>query len=90
MAINASKFIWFNGRFIPWEKATVHVMTHALHYGSSVGVRGRARLHRAEGRGDLPAQGAHAAAVRLRQGLSHPDPLSSPTTSTPPVATSLP
>lgn len=41
MAINASKFIWFNGRFIPWEKATIHVMTHALHYGSSVfeGVR---------------------------------------------------
>ena len=21
---------------VPWEKATVHVMTHALHYGSSV------------------------------------------------------
>ncbi len=41
MAINASKFIWFNGSFVPWEKATVHVMTHALHYGSSVfeGVR---------------------------------------------------
>ena len=41
MAINASKYIWFNGRFVPWEKATVHVMTHALHYGSSVfeGVR---------------------------------------------------
>jgi branched-chain amino acid aminotransferase len=41
MAINASKYIWFNGRFVPWEKATIHVMTHALHYGSSVfeGVR---------------------------------------------------
>jgi branched-chain amino acid aminotransferase len=25
-----------NGRMIPWEDATVHVMAHALHYGSSV------------------------------------------------------
>lgn len=33
--------IWFNGKIIPWEDATVHVMTHAIHYGSSVfeGVR---------------------------------------------------
>lgn len=36
MPINVSKSIWFNGEMIPWEKATVHVMTHALHYGSSV------------------------------------------------------
>ncbi len=28
--------IWFNGKFIPWKDATVHVMSHALHYGSSV------------------------------------------------------
>lgn len=28
--------IWFNGRTVPWASATVHVMTHALHYGSSV------------------------------------------------------
>ena len=25
-----------NGELMPWENATVHVMTHALHYGSSV------------------------------------------------------
>ena len=31
-----SRFIWFNGEMIPWEQATVHVLTHALHYGSSV------------------------------------------------------
>lgn len=29
-------FIWHNGRLVPWEQATVHVLTHALHYGSSV------------------------------------------------------
>ncbi|MFM7677837.1 MAG: branched-chain amino acid transaminase [Roseiflexaceae bacterium] len=28
--------IWFNGTLIPWSHAHVHVMTHALHYGSSV------------------------------------------------------
>jgi branched-chain amino acid aminotransferase len=31
-----AKLIWMNGRMIPWEQATVHVMSHALHYGSSV------------------------------------------------------
>ncbi|HWQ13647.1 MAG TPA: branched-chain amino acid transaminase [Roseiflexaceae bacterium] len=36
MPIAESKYIWFNGKLVPWEKATVHVMTHALHYGSSV------------------------------------------------------
>ena len=28
--------VWMNGRVIPWQDATVHLMTHALHYGSSV------------------------------------------------------
>src|ERR1700750_3332778 len=28
--------IWFNGKLVPWESATGHVSTHALHYGSSV------------------------------------------------------
>ena len=28
--------IWRNGEFIPWDEARVHVMTHALHYGTSV------------------------------------------------------
>jgi branched-chain amino acid aminotransferase len=36
MAIKPTKLIWHNGRLIPWEQATVHVLTHALHYGSSV------------------------------------------------------
>ncbi len=29
-------WIWHNGELVPWESATVHVLTHALHYGSSV------------------------------------------------------
>lgn len=36
MAINAPETIWHNGRLKPWQEATVHVMAHALHYGSSV------------------------------------------------------
>ncbi len=28
--------IWFDGKFIPWRDAKVHILTHALHYGSSV------------------------------------------------------
>ena len=36
MPIPATQYIWFNGKLVPWEKATVHVLAHALHYGSSV------------------------------------------------------
>ncbi len=36
MPIQASRFIWFNGKLVPWEDANVHVLSHALHYGSSV------------------------------------------------------
>ncbi|HMN43268.1 MAG TPA: branched-chain amino acid transaminase [Povalibacter sp.] len=41
MPIHAAKHIWYNGKLVPWEKATVHVLAHALHYGSTVfeGVR---------------------------------------------------
>ncbi len=36
MPITPTETIWFNGELVPWERATVHVMAHALHYGSSV------------------------------------------------------
>ncbi|RZJ39605.1 MAG: branched-chain amino acid aminotransferase, partial [Brevundimonas sp.] len=29
-------WIWVNGDFVPWREAKTHVLTHALHYGSSV------------------------------------------------------
>ena len=29
-------FIWFNGELRPWRDATVHVLTHAMHYASAV------------------------------------------------------
>jgi branched-chain amino acid aminotransferase len=28
--------IWMNGELVPWADAKVHVLTHALHYGSGV------------------------------------------------------
>ena len=29
-------FIWLDGRLMPWRDSRVHVLTHALHYGSAV------------------------------------------------------
>jgi branched-chain amino acid aminotransferase len=36
-----TSLIWRDGRLVPWESATIHVMSHVVHYGSSVfeGVR---------------------------------------------------
>jgi branched-chain amino acid aminotransferase len=34
MAIQPSEKIWKNGQLIPWKDATVHVLTHGLHYGT--------------------------------------------------------
>lgn len=36
MAIKQSQYIWFEGQFVPWGEAKVHVLSHAMHYGSSV------------------------------------------------------
>src|SRR6478736_2626189 len=36
MAIQKTDKIWHNGKLINWDDATVHVMSHVLHYGSSV------------------------------------------------------
>jgi branched-chain amino acid aminotransferase len=29
-------FIWMDGKLVPWREANVHILTHALHYGSAV------------------------------------------------------
>ncbi len=36
MAIQKTDKIWHNGKFIDWDDATLHVMSHVVHYGSSV------------------------------------------------------
>ena len=35
-------FIWWDGKLIPWREAELHVLSHGLHYGSSVFEGGRA------------------------------------------------
>ncbi len=35
MPINATNYIWMDGALRPWKDASIHVMTHALHYGTS-------------------------------------------------------
>jgi len=36
MSLKQTKNIWFNNKLIPWEDATIHVLSYALHYGSAV------------------------------------------------------
>ena len=47
MPIQTTSKIWHNGNLIPWENATLHVMSHVIHYGSSVfeGIRCYAQPH---------------------------------------------
>jgi branched-chain amino acid aminotransferase len=34
--VTNADLIWMNGEFVAWEDAKVHVLTHALHYGTGV------------------------------------------------------
>ncbi len=34
--MNTADLIWLNGEFVAWEDAKVHVLTHAMHYGTGV------------------------------------------------------
>jgi branched-chain amino acid aminotransferase len=36
MPIQPTQNVWHNGNLIPWDKANIHVMSHVVHYGSSV------------------------------------------------------
>jgi len=36
MPMQKAKSIWFNGKFVAWDDAQIHVMSHVVHYGSSV------------------------------------------------------
>ncbi len=35
MAVSGEK-IWIDGQFVDWADATVHILTHTLHYGLGV------------------------------------------------------
>lgn len=34
--VEKAKSIWLDGKFIPWEEARIHLLTHSLHYGLGV------------------------------------------------------
>jgi branched-chain amino acid aminotransferase len=34
--METAELIWHNGKFVPWEDAKVHVLSHGLHYGTGV------------------------------------------------------
>jgi branched-chain amino acid aminotransferase len=36
MPIQEAEVIWFDGRFVPWAEARIHVLSHVVSYGSSV------------------------------------------------------
>jgi branched-chain amino acid aminotransferase len=36
MGFTPTEFIWFNGKLVPWGEAKVHVLAHALQYGTGV------------------------------------------------------
>ncbi|MCS7169092.1 MAG: branched-chain amino acid transaminase [Candidatus Kapabacteria bacterium] len=35
MPLKPVRYIWMNGRFVRWEQARIHVLSHVVHYGSS-------------------------------------------------------
>ena len=36
--MQSTEKIWRNGSFVAWDDAQVHVLTHALHYGTAAGL----------------------------------------------------
>jgi branched-chain amino acid aminotransferase len=36
MAFSGTGTVWMNGKLVPWKDATIHVATHAVHYGTGV------------------------------------------------------
>ena len=36
MSLSKTEKIWHNGKFIHWDDAKIHVLSHVIHYGSGV------------------------------------------------------
>ncbi len=36
MKLEPVKYIWMNGRYVSWKDAKIHILTHALHYGTGI------------------------------------------------------
>src|SRR4030042_2211379 len=57
--VEKAKLIWLDGKFIPWDEARVHILTHTLHYGLGVCEALRAS----------PCQDGRTAIFRLREHI---------------------
>jgi branched-chain amino acid aminotransferase len=36
MPVKPTEWIWLNGEFVRWEDAKIHILSHVIHYGTSV------------------------------------------------------
>ena len=68
MSIQKTDKIWHNGKLINWDDATIHVMSHVIHYGSSV-FEGIRCYDLPSGPAIFRAHRAHSAAAGFGQGL---------------------
>jgi branched-chain amino acid aminotransferase len=68
--------IWLDGRFVPWDDAKVHVLTHTLHYGMGVfegircyeGANGRSAIFRLPEHIDRLFASAHILGMKIPLG----------------------
>jgi branched-chain amino acid aminotransferase len=71
--VQKTEQIWFDGTFVPWDRAQVHVLTHTLHYGLGVfeGIRcyegegGKALIFRLREHIDRLFESAHILGIRI-------------------------
>ena len=61
-----TEYIWQNGEFVKWDDATVHVLTHGLHYGT--GVFEGVRCYETD-KGPAIFRGENCVLVSLRSGV---------------------
>jgi len=71
--VKKAKKIWLDGKFVDWDKANVHVLTHTLHYGLGVfeGIRcyllkdGKSAVFRLNDHTDRLFASAHIAQIEM-------------------------
>ncbi|MCS7258261.1 MAG: aminotransferase class IV, partial [candidate division WOR-3 bacterium] len=36
MPLQKAKYIWMDGKLVPWDDAKIHINSHVIHYGTGV------------------------------------------------------
>ena len=65
-----SRFIWMDGEMVPFEDATVHVLSHTLHYGLGA-FEGIRAYEQPDGRGGIWRLGAHLRRLLDSMNMTH-------------------